>query len=113
MNPVKVMDWQTKQLSELPPLGDDNWESWLLQQGYELIDKKPLGYTELALYQQKYVGVYAMYHPVYMGLETESLYVNIPTEEQVQQLVDIAQRLISGMEVMFDFGGEEDDEDDV
>ncbi|WP_017314195.1 hypothetical protein [Mastigocladopsis repens] len=40
MQPVKVMDWQTKQLSSLPSVGEGNWASWLFENGYELIDRE-------------------------------------------------------------------------
>jgi hypothetical protein len=112
MNPVKVMDWQTKQLSELPSVGEDNWATWLLEQGYELIERESLGYTALELYENEDAHVYAMYHPIYAGLETESLYINIPSQEEARQLMNVAQQLVTGMGTMFSMWDEEDDDEE-
>lgn len=112
MNPMKVMDWGTKQLSELPRSGEGNWTSWLSDNGYALIDREMLGYTEIELYENEDNGVFAIYHPIYAGLDTESLYVNIPSEAEARHLMNIAQQLVTGMSTMFDFGGEEDEDED-
>lgn len=113
MNSMKVMDWQSKQLSELPSTGEGNWATWLNENGYELIDREELGYMEIELYENSKDGVFAIYHPNYVGLETESLYINISTEEDARQLIDVAQQLVAGMGsmMMYDMVDEEDDED--
>ncbi|GAB1538590.1 hypothetical protein NUACC21_12520 [Scytonema sp. NUACC21] len=112
MNPMKVMDWQTKQLSELPRSGEGNWSTWLLENGYELIDREALGYTEIKLYENEKNRVFAIYHPIYAGLDTESLYVNIPSEEDARQLMNVAKQLVAGMGTMFNILGDEEDEDE-
>lgn len=112
MNPMKVMDWQTKQLSELPRAGEGNWSSWLRENGYELINREALGYTEIELYENPSHGVFAIYHPMYAGLDTESLYVNIASEEDARQLMNVAQQLVAGMGTMFNILGDEEDEDE-
>lgn len=109
---MKVMNWQTKQLSELPSVGEGNWASWLFQNGYELIDREELGHTEIELYENSNAGVYAIYHPNYIGLDTESLYINILTEEDARQLMHVAQQLATGMGTMLNIGDDEDEDED-
>lgn len=112
MNPMKVMDWQTKQLSELPSIGEGNWTNWLNENGYELIDREELGHTEIELYENSKDGVFAIYHPNYLGLDTESLYANIPTEEDARQLMNVARQLATGMSTMLNIEDEEDDDEE-
>lgn len=93
--PVPVLNFQTQDRSTLPRLGKANWISWLSDQGYGIEDRIALieddPNREIELYCNLETNVWAMYHPVYQGLpETECLYLNIPTEEQARNLVEIA-----------------------
>lgn len=83
---VQVIDWQTRERSQLPAAGEGNFVSWLIAQGYDLSTTEPLGNAEIEIYQADN-GTFAVYHPTFGTLDSESLFVNIPSEDDVRMLV--------------------------
>lgn len=69
--------------------------TWLLNQGYLIEDRVALieddPNSEIELYFNREANVWAIYHPIYGNLlEVECLYLNIPSEDQARNLIEIA-----------------------
>lgn len=93
MQAIKVINWQTKQKSQMPRIGEDNWINWLIDQGYDIIDSIRLGHTLIDLYKAN-SDIFAVYHPFFAGLDTECLFVNISTETEARELMTTAQQTL-------------------
>lgn len=97
---VQTLDWQTRERSQLPAAGQGNFVQWLIDQGYDLITTKPLGNAEIQIYQAD-GGAFAVYHPTFGTLDSECLFVNIPSQEDVQILVTSSQERLEPLRQMF------------
>jgi hypothetical protein len=91
---VKVVNFQTQLKFVLPAAGADGWLSWLAERGYLVCDRVAAGYVSLELYSAEESDLYALYHPSIQGLDTEYLFVDIPTEAQARELITLAQQVI-------------------
>lgn len=104
IQPLPVLDFQTQVRSTLPRLGEENWMTWLFNQGYLIEDRVALieddPNSDIELYFNPEANVWAMYHPLHQGqTETECLYVNIPAEEQARNLVELALNLTQAVDL--------------
>ena len=97
MKAIKAIDIQTEEKFDLPKTGEGNWLEWLAEQRYLICDRIPLGYVSFEVYRQEETEVYALYHPVIQGLETECLFFNIPDEATVQELISLAKKMMGIM----------------
>jgi hypothetical protein len=97
---VKVIDWQTREQFQLPRVGQDNYVRRLIAQGYDLVLTQPLGRAEIEI-DQADSGLYAVYHPAFGTLDSECLFVNIPSEDEVQMLVSNSQQRLEPIQEMF------------
>ena len=97
---VKAIDWQTKEQFQLPRVGQDNYMRWLIVRAYDLVTTQSLGNTEIEIYQAG-SGLYAVYHPSFGTLDSECLFVNIPSEDEVQRLVTNSQERLEPIREMF------------
>jgi hypothetical protein len=100
MTQLKVIDFQTEEKFWLPKEGEGNWAEWLAEQGYIVCDRIPVGQLTLELYASSDGSPYAVYHPPFQGLDTECLFVSIPSEKQSQELVSLAQQMLGMMNLM-------------
>lgn len=97
---IKAIDLQTEDKFDLPATGDGNWVDWLTTQGYLIHDRISLGYIALELYCCEGSGVYAIYHPSIHGLSIDCLFFNIPSEDAAQDLIDLAQQMVSMLDAL-------------
>jgi hypothetical protein len=97
INSIKVIDWKTKIFTYMTRIGKDNWVKWLISQEYQLIDSVGLGNVEIDIYQENYIentSLYAILFPDIARLDTECLFINIPTKEEAYRLIsDVTKRL--------------------
>jgi hypothetical protein len=97
---VKVINWQNREQCQLPRVGRDSYLRWLLARGYDLVTTQPLGRSEFEIYQAE-SGIYAVYYPAFGTLNSECLFVNIPSENEVQMLVSNSQERLEPIREMF------------
>jgi hypothetical protein len=97
MNNVKVVDWKSKQESKLPRIGKGNWIKWLVSYGYDITDQIELGQTEINLYKSEISGLYAIYCPYFINLDTERLFTDIPTEEEARSFIISVKKMLEPM----------------
>lgn len=100
MRTVKVIDWQTREQSQLPRFGQGRYMRWLVERTYDMVATQPLGSVEIEIYQAQ-SGVYAVYHPHFGTLECECLFVNIPSQEEVQMLVSSSKERLEPIRQIF------------
>ena len=100
MKTVKIIDWQTKEQQKLPRVGQGSYMRLLIQQGYDIISTQMLGNAEIEIYRTS-IGIYAVYHPVFGTLDTECLFVNIPSESVVQMLISSSIERLEPIKQMF------------
>lgn len=100
MRTVKVIDWQTREQSQLPRFGQGNYLRKPIEQGYDIVSTQVLGNAEIEIYQAK-SGIYAIYHPVFGTLDTECVFVNIPSESEVQMLINTSKERLEPIKQMF------------
>jgi hypothetical protein len=87
---LKVIDWKTRQYTQLSCTGKANWIKSLISQKYEIIDFTTLGITGINLYKTESVEnieLYAIYCPSLAVLDMECLFINIPTEAEARTLI--------------------------
>lgn len=72
----------------------------LIEQGYDIMSTQLLGNAEIEIYQTN-SGIYAIYYPVFGTLDTECLFVNIPSESEVQMLVSSSKETLEPIRQMF------------
>lgn len=99
---VRVIDWQSREQSQLPAAGEGNFVNWLITQGYDLVATEPLGNAEIEIYQADN-GTFAIYHPTFGTLDSECLFINIPSEDDVKMLVNNSQETLEPIRQMFGF----------
>ena len=97
---VRVIDWQTRARSQLPGAMKGNYIRWLVAQRYDLIATEPLGNTEIEIYQAV-CDTFAVYHPSFGTLDSECLFVNIPSQDEVQALVTNSQKRLEPIREIF------------
>jgi hypothetical protein len=97
MRDVKVIDWKSKKESNLPRFGEGNWIKWLITNGYDIIDQIELGQTEINLYKAEGRELYAIYCPYFINLDTERLFVDIPTEEEARLFIIAIKKMLEPM----------------
>ncbi|NJO59210.1 MAG: hypothetical protein HC836_13045 [Richelia sp. RM2_1_2] len=83
---IKVVDWQTKKIYDLPCLGKNSWTKFLINEGYELIDEVQLGDYSIYLYKTEN-NTYAIYNPQIDDLDVECLLINILSEQDAYSLI--------------------------
>lgn len=90
---MKITHYVDKTTTEIS--GD--WLSWLSAAGYtipsEYVDGSILA---LILIESKNKDAWAMYHPQIGGLDTEYVCIGIPTEDESEELLDLAVQMIEG-----------------
>lgn len=91
---------QTKEQFELPRVGQNNYVRCSIARGYDLVFTQPLGRTEIEIYQTE-SGIYAVYHPSFGTLDSECLFINIPSEDEVQILVSNSQERLEPIREFF------------
>ena len=74
--------------------------SLLIDPGYDLISTQLLGNAEIEIYRTS-IGIYAVYHSVFGTLDTECLFVNIPSESVVQMLIGSSIERLEPIKQMF------------
>ena len=97
---VKVIDWQTKEQQKLPRIGQGSYMRLLIEKGYDIVSTQLLGNAEIEIYRTSF-GIYAVYHPVFGTLDTECLFVNIPSESVVQMLISSSIERLEPIKQMF------------
>ncbi|AFZ03830.1 hypothetical protein [Calothrix sp. PCC 6303] len=97
MNNVKVIDWKSKHEFKLARIGEGNWIKWLVNYGYDIIDQVDLGQTEINLYKSETLGLYAIYCPYFINLDTERLFIDIPTEEEARLFIAAIKKMLEPM----------------
>jgi hypothetical protein len=98
---VKVIDWQTKEQQKLPRFGQGSYMRLLIEQGYDIVSTQMLGNAEIEIYRTSIGSIYAVYHPFFGTLDTECLFVNIPSESVVQMLISNSIETLEPIKQMF------------
>ncbi|NJL62021.1 MAG: hypothetical protein HC903_09550 [Methylacidiphilales bacterium] len=87
---IRVIDWKTRESTQLSRTGNGNWVKWLISQGYDIIDATALGCAGIYLYKTdslENIDLYAIYFPYLAVFDIECLFINIPTEAQARTLI--------------------------
>lgn len=89
---MKVTHYTNKSTTEIA--GD--WRDWLEAAGYNRPPQWDDDQPTLVLTESKSKDAWAIYHPPIGNLDTEYICIGIPTEEEAENLVDIARQMIAG-----------------
>jgi hypothetical protein len=85
---IQVIDWQSKEKSRIPSIGERYWIRWLIARNYQIISQEKLGSTAMiSLYAVKDTNSYAIYCPSFSILDSEHILTNISTEEAARALI--------------------------
>ena len=89
---MKIVDYTSQQTTEIS--GD--WRDWLEGEGYVRPPDFAPDEMTLALIESREFGKFAVYHPPVGYLKTECVYVEIPSESEAENLLDLAMQMITG-----------------
>jgi hypothetical protein len=87
----KVIDWNTRIFTKVTYTEKDNLIQWLISHKYILVNYVELENADIRIYQAKNIdnsSLYAILFPDVAKLDTECLFINIPTEKEVYLLID-------------------------
>ena len=84
---IQVVNWHTLVRWELPRIGEGSYLQWLVERGYDLVEQQPLGVGEIEIYQMPNSELYAVYFPFLVELDVECLLVEIPTPNEVREII--------------------------
>ena len=68
-------------------MGEGNYLRWLVERGYDLVEQQQLGRGEIEIYRVTGSEAHAVYFPFLVELDVECLLVEIPTENEVREIV--------------------------
>ncbi len=68
-------------------MGEGSYLRWLIEQEYDLVEQQQLGRGEIEIYQMLCSGLYALYLPFLVELDVECLLVEIPTPNEVREII--------------------------
>ena len=90
---MKIIDYITQNSIEV----SSDWRDYLEQHGYIRPPSfPPDDDMTLALVESLDQKRFAVYHPPVGHLKTECLYINIPSEEEAESLLDFSTQIIQG-----------------
>lgn len=89
---MKIVDYTSQHSTEIS--GD--WRDWLEGDGYIRPPEFPPDRMTLALIESLDKTRFAVYHPRVGHLQTECIYVGIPSESEAENLLDLSIQMING-----------------
>ena len=89
---MKIVDYTSQHSTEI----SDDCRDWLEAQGYIRPPDFAPDEMTLALIESREFGKFAVYHPPVGYLKTECVYVEIPSESEAENLLDLAMQMITG-----------------